>query len=135
MYSLDELKKQNLEISQLCDVLTVLMEKATLQDNPFVAELMERFKEKVWMHLVFEDKTIYSALLNSDDEKIRQVANTFHESSKAIKHRFSVFVRHWCATSMTAEEYSTLCKESLEILGLIKDRIEYENTHMFPLVT
>lgn len=134
MYSLEELKQQNLEISQLCDVLAVLMEKATLKDNPYVAELMSRFKEKVWMHLVFEDKTIYATLLNSNDEKIRSVANAFHVSAKEIKHRFSVFVRHWCAKSLTIEEYSSLSKESLEIIGLIRERIAYENTHMFPLV-
>lgn len=134
MYSLDELQKQNQEISRLCDVLSVLMDKATLKDNPYVAELMSRFKEKVWMHLVFEDKTIYATLLNSNDEKTRQVANAFHESAKEIKHRFSVFVRHWCAKSLTDEEYHSLSKESLQIIELIRERIAYENTHMFPLV-
>ena len=47
MYSLDELKEQNKEISQLCDVLSVLMEQQSLHNNPFVCELMTRFKEKV----------------------------------------------------------------------------------------
>lgn len=134
MYSLEELKQQNQEISQLCDVLSVLMDKPQLQNNPFVDELMTRFKERVWMHLVFEDKTIYAALLHTGDEKISTIAKTFHDSAKEIKHRFSVFVRHWCSKPATADEYKKLSDESIEIINLIRERINYENEHMFPLV-
>ena len=85
MYSLNELKTQNQEITQLCDVLSVLMEQQSFHDNPYVRELMKRFKEKVWVHLVFEDNTIYAALLHADDEKVSLVAKAFHDSAKEIK--------------------------------------------------
>ena len=134
MYSLDELKKQNQEISQLCDVLSVLMEQQSLHDNPFVTELMKRFKEKVWVHLVFEDNTIYAALLHTGDEKVSNTAKAFHDSAKEIKHRFSGFVRHWCSMPESADERETLSKESGEIFELIRDRISYENEQIFPLV-
>ena len=134
MYSLDELKKQNQEISQLCDVLSVLMEQQSLHDNPFVTELMKRFKEKVWVHLVFEDNTIYAALLHTGDEKVSNTAKAFHDSAKEIKHRFSGFVRHWCSMPESADERKTLSKESGEIFELIRDRISYENEQIFPLV-
>lgn len=134
MYSLDELKNQNQEISQLCDVLSVLMEQQSLHDNPFVTELMKRFKEKVWVHLVFEDNTIYAALLHTGDEKVSNTAKAFHDSAKEIKHRFSGFVRHWCSMPESADERETLSKESGEIFELIRDRISYENEQIFPLV-
>ena len=115
MYSsLDELKEQNLEISQLCEVLCVLVEQPTLHDNPFVRELMTRFKEKVWIHLVFEDNNFYSALLNSDDEKVRESARSFHDSAKEIKHRFSDFIRKCCNTEDS--EYKAFSEESRQVL-------------------
>ena len=133
MYSsLDELKEQNLEISQLCEVLYVLVEQPSLHDNPFVRELMTRFKEKVWVHLVFEDNTFYAALIRSDDEKACEIAKAFHESAKEIKHRFSDFVRRCCNTPESENE--TLSKESHEIFTLIRNRIAYENEVIFPLV-
>lgn len=133
MYSsLDELKEQNLEISQLCEVLYVLVEKPSLHDNPFVRDLMTRFKEKVWVHLVFEDNTFYAALIRSDDEKACEIAKAFHESAKEIKHRFSDFVRRCCNTPESENE--TLSKESHEIFTLIRNRIAYENEIIFPLV-
>jgi len=134
MYSLDELKSQNQEISQLCDVLSVLMEKPSLHDNPFVDELMTRFKEKTWMHLVFEDKTIYATLLQTNDDKIKQVAKEFHNSAKDIKHRFTVFVRNWANKANSKDGYEAISKESAEIINSIRERIAYENNHMFPLV-
>lgn len=134
MYSVNELKNQNQEISQLCDVLSVLMEQASLYNNPFVSELMKRFKEKVWVHLVFEDNTIYAALLHTGDEETSNVAKVFHDSAKEIKHRFSGFVRHWCSMPESNQEYEILRKESSEIFGLIRARINYENEQIFPLV-
>ena len=134
MYSLDELKEQNKEISQLCDVLSVLMEQQSLHNNPFVCELMTRFKEKVWVHLVFEDNTIYAALLHTRDEKVSNTAQAFHDSAKEIKHRFSGFVRHWCSLPGSDSEHEILSKESREIFTLIRERISYENDKIFPLV-
>jgi len=134
MYSLDELREQNKEISQLCDVLSVLMEQQSLHDNPFVCELMTRFKEKVWVHLVFEDNTIYAALLHTGDEKTSNIAKAFHDSAKEIKHRFSGFVRHWCSSPGSESEHEMLSKESREIFTLIRNRIAYENEQIFPLV-
>ena len=134
MYTLDELKNQNQEISQLCDVLSVLIEQSSLHNNPFVNELMKRFKEKVWVHLVFEDNTIYAALLHTGDDKTSNVAKAFHDSAKEIKHRFSGFVRHWCSMPESNEERESLKKESSEIFRLIRDRISYENEQIFPLV-
>ena len=134
MYSLDELKKQNQEISQLCDVLSVLMEQQSLHDNPFVCELMKRFKEKVWVHLVFEDNTIYAALLHTGDEKVSNTAKAFHDSAKEIKHRFSGFVRHWCSLPGSSSEHEMLSNESRDIFTLIRERISYEEEKIFPLV-
>lgn len=135
MYSsLDQLKEQNQEISQLCDVLCVLVKEPSLSTNPFVQQLMTRFKEKVWIHLVFEDNNFYSTLLSSNDEKVRETARAFHDSSKDIKHRFSEFIRHCCNTSESDSHYNTFSEQSHEVFALIRNRIAYENEHIFPLV-
>ncbi len=134
MYSLDELKTQNREIADLCAVLSVLVEQPSLHNNPYVCELMNRFKEKVWIHLVFEDNTIYSALAEHDNTAISNVARNFHDSARQIKKRFSGYVRRWCNPAVGEDEHDQLIQESREIFQLIKDRVKYENEKMFPLV-
>lgn len=134
MYSLDELRKQNEEISNLCDVLSVLVEQKSLHNNPYVCELMARFKEKVWMHLVFEDNTIYSELSGHSDDAVSDIAQQFHDSARKIKKSFSGYIRHWCKPEVEDSEHEELLNESREIFSLIRDRVQYENEHMFPLV-
>jgi DUF438 domain-containing protein len=135
MYSLDELKTQNQEIADLCAVLSVLVEQQSLHNNPYVCELMGRFKEKVWIHLVFEDNTIYSALSRHDNTTVSSIAQDFHDSARQIKKRFSSYVRRWCNPTVGEHEHDELVKESREIFQLIMDRVKYENEKMFPLVT
>jgi hemerythrin-like domain-containing protein len=134
MYSLDELKTQNQEISDLCAVLSVLVEQQSLHTNPYVCELMGRFKEKVWIHLVFEDNTIYSALAEHKNANVSNVAKDFHDSARKIKKRFSGYVRRWCNPSVAEDEHDQLVQESREIFQMIRDRVKYENEKMFPLV-
>lgn len=135
MYSLDELKNQNQEISQLCDVLGVLMEQPSLHNNPFVEDLMARFKEKVWMHLVFEDNTLYAGLLKHPDQITSETVKAFHDSGRDIKHRFTVFVKHWRTIASTDEEHDELSKECCDIFNMIRERVVYENQQVFPLLS
>ena len=134
MYTLDDLKQQNRDIQQLCDILSVLIENKSLHDNTYVCELMSRFKEKVWMHLVFEDNTVYAELARHQNNTVSDMAKSFHDSAKIIKKRFSGYFRHWCNPAVTDIEHETLVQESREIFALIQERINYENEQMFPLI-
>jgi len=134
MYSLDELKKQNEDIAELCDVLSVLIGHRSLHNNSYVCELMARFREKVWMHLVFEDNTIYAELTRHNDKSISDTARRFHDSAKEIRRCFSHYVRHWCKPAVDDADHDALLKESSELFRRVKERIQYENVHMFPLI-
>ena len=134
MYSVDELKKQNEDIAELCDVLSVLIGHRSLHNNSYVCELMSRFKEKVWMHLVFEDNTIYAELTRHNDQSVSDTARGFHDSAKEIRRCFSHYVRHWCKAQVDDADHDALMKESNELFRLVRERIDYENVHMFPLI-
>ena len=134
MYSLDELKQQNQEIKDLCAVLSVLIEEKSLHDNPCMCELMSRFKEKVWMHLVFEDNTVYAELLRHQDKSVSDTARKYHDSARAIRKRFSGYVRNWCNPAVSDAEHAALLEESRELFSEIRARADYENEQMFPLI-
>jgi len=134
MYSLSELKKQNQEISDLIEVLQVLINNKKLINNPFVCDMVSRFNEKVWMHLVFEDNTIYSELAKHNNPDISEIAQRFHDSAREIKKEFSTYVKNWCKASGADHHQQAFCDNSLEMLDKIKQRIEYETDKMFPLI-
>ena len=134
MYTLDELKKQNQDISDLIDVLEVLIKHEALSANPFVCELVSRFNEKVWMHLVFEDNTIYSELSRHHNPGISNIAKDFHASAKELKKHFSGYVKLWCHTSTKNGDHTAFTEKSEKIFKLIRDRIKFESEEIFPMV-
>lgn len=134
MYTLDELKKQNDGIIELCDVLCVLLKHPSLYNNSYAIELMNRFKEKVWMHLVFEDNTIYSELAQHSDDDVSRTLDEFHQSGRVIKKQFSKFIRNWKKYVESGVEHESVHTECRDIFTLIRERVRYENEHMFPLI-
>ncbi len=134
MYSVEELHQQNREISQMLDVLSVVVEHRQLHNNPFVCELMNRFREKVWIHLVFEDNTVYGELANDQDPEVAATARRFHDSARRIKKRFAGYVRQYCMAEISDAEHAALLEESREVFAMIRDRIRFEEQFMFPLL-
>jgi len=134
MYTLTELKKQNQEITDLIEVIDVLTKDKKLINNPFVCELVSRFNEKVWMHLVFEDNTIYSELAKHHNPNISDIAKQFHDNAKEIKKEFTAYVKLWCKTSGADHHHQAFCGSTSEILKKIKRRIKFETDKIFPLI-
>jgi len=133
MYTLDELIEQNQDIAQLCEVLSVLMPNPDLHNNDYVIELMNLFKDKVWMHLVFEDKTVYAELARHEDEDISNIAKEFHKTSRETKKNFSRFMRDWLHRGKGGDK-KPLCKQCETIFKEVLARAEFENKKMFPMV-
>ena len=134
MYTFHELKKQNQEIDNLIAVLNNLISDKTLIKNPVVCDLVSRFNEKVWMHLVFEDNAIYSELAKHQNPQISTIAQEFHNSAKEIKKEFSHYVKLWCKASGADHHQQAFCEQTPDMLNKIKQRIIYENKEMFPLI-
>jgi len=134
MYSLSELKKQNQEISDLAEVLDALIKDNNLITNPFVCDLVSRFNEKVWMHLVFEDNSLYVELAKHHNPDISNIAQTFHDTTKAIRKEFSDYIKLWCKASGADHHKQAFCEQTPDILNKVKERIKYETEQMFPLV-
>ena len=134
MYTLDELKKQNQEISELIDVLEALVKDSSLVSNPFVCELATRFNEKVWMHLVFEDKAIYSELCRHHNPDVASIAKNFHGSAREIKKLFSGYIKLWCHTSSENGDHAAFIEESHKVFELIKERVRFESEEIFPII-
>lgn len=133
MYTLDELKTQNADISELIDVLAALIDHEDLRGNTYVCELAAKFNEKVWMHLVFEDNTIYSELARHNNPDISRIARQFHDSAREIKKDFSSYIKLWCKTITGQANGDNFVEQSEKIFRLIRQRIRYEQEEMFPM--
>ena len=134
MYTLEELEQQNRDIANLCQVLLVLVQEPELRGNPYVCDLVSRFYDKVWMHLMFEDKSLYTDLLNSPESSVVAQVTSFHDSARALKKRFGSHIKQWCHVDADEEGHETFRDEMTDVIGAIMERVAAENEQMIPLV-
>ena len=134
MYTLEELEQQNSDIANLCQVLLVLVREPELRGNPYVCDLVSRFYDKVWMHLMFEDKSLYTDLLDSPEPSVVDRVTAFHDSARVLKKRFGSHIKQWCHIDADEEEHAAFKQEMTEVIGAIMERVAAENETMIPLV-
>jgi len=137
MLTYDELNAQNDEITELTNVLNLLLTDRLLCDSHVTAELFCRLVERVRDHMEITDKKIYTQLLVSGNEHISTMANRFMGGSKEIKRIFSEFVRQWCdmkKQQLMVTDYEEFASITNEMFDLVLDRIQDEVEHLYPML-
>jgi hypothetical protein len=86
------------------------------------------------MHLMFEDKSLYTDLLNSPEPSVVERVTAFHDSARALKKRFGSHIKQWCHVDADEEEHAAFKEEMTDVIGAIMERVSAENETMIPLV-
>jgi hemerythrin-like domain-containing protein len=135
MVNVAEFSRENQELTDLCEVLHVLIAGTDMRGNPVFCELLSRFSEKICAHLDHEDRAMYAELLSHDDKDVNEVASKFINNTHQLRTILSSYVKRWCHATregdMTGHE--KFVKETREIFSLVKDRINLEKSKLFPL--
>jgi hemerythrin-like domain-containing protein len=135
MVNVAEFSRENQELTDLCEVLHVLIAGTDMRGNPVFCELLSRFSEKICAHLDHEDRAMYAELLSHDDKDVNEVASKFINNTHQLRTILSSYVKRWCHATregdMTGHE--KFVKETREIFILVKDRINLEKSKLFPL--
>lgn len=137
MLTYDELNAQNDHITELSNVLRLLLTDRFLCDSSITAELFCRFVERVRDHLEITDRKLYTQLLTSGDSHVTTVANRFMGGSKEIKRIFAEFVKKWCnmkKQQLMVADYDEFASITDEMFDMVLDRIQDEVEHLYPLL-
>lgn len=133
MIPLDELRRENEELGQLCEALAVLIEGVSMR-NPVVQELVDRFVGKVGAHMAHESRSLYGELLAHGDKHARHVAEQFLDSTHALNRIFSRYGKRWCEFCDKGEHAEQVRTDTKEVMRLVQARIALETERLFPLV-
>jgi hemerythrin-like domain-containing protein len=134
MVKIEELRAENQEIVELCEVLTALIDHSHLRNNPVFCELIARFSNKVKAHLSREDQAMYSEMLTHSEKKLRDTASLFMGNTRELKKLFAGYAKQWCHPSPDAHEHAAFVKETQDMFRIIKERIRMENEQLFPVL-
>ncbi|MDH5764805.1 MAG: hemerythrin domain-containing protein [Gammaproteobacteria bacterium] len=133
MIPVEELRNENDAIKDLSNVLSNLVTDQSLRTNTIFCELLHRFQEKLDAHLKHEARSIYPQLLNHDDNHIKKVANDFLSNTHELERILSKYVKRWCH-QINTENHEEFERETLEIFRLVNERIQLEESHLFPVL-
>lgn len=137
MLTYDDLNKQNDRITELTNVLNVLLADRGLCDAQVTCDLFFDFVDRVKEHLELQNKHVYRKLLNQSDPRARNTAANFMSGENEIKRVFSTYLKRWCSKrgkELRIGDYEVFAQETEEMFNLVLDRIQDESEKLFPMV-
>lgn len=136
MIPVEEFRQENQSISELCAVLSPLLEKDDLLTNPIVCELLERFHSKVKAHLEHEARSLYGELLRGHKVDGQSLASEFMGNTHELKRILSKYSKHWCkGTPVKPEDFDDFRQQTSDIFQLVDRRLNLEEKKLFPMLT
>ena len=137
MITYHELHQQNHKITELTNILTLLLQDRLLCDSEITCNLFFDYVDRVKNHLELTDNHLYSRLLTAGDQRIKNAASRFMGGSKEIKRIFGDYLKKWCKLrqrELVIKQYDQFMAETEEMFQMVLDRIQDETEHLYPLV-
>lgn len=139
MITYDELNVQNHKITELTNILEILLADRSLCESEVTCELFFRFVDEVKSHLEVTDNKLYKQLLSHEEQQVRNTANRFMGGSREIKRIFGAYLKKWCRSkskskSLPFKEYNQFVAETEEMFEIVLNRIQDETENLYPLI-
>ncbi|MDD5392984.1 MAG: hypothetical protein PHE17_08215 [Thiothrix sp.] len=135
MVSFTELNQQNDTITELSNVLGLLIDERSIWDTRVIGNLFFAYVDKVKEHLDLEERELYQSMLLHSDQTIRQTANKFLSGSGEIKRVFGQYLKRWSRSrGLRINNHDQFAKDTREMFQLVLNRIEDEVEHLYPTV-
>lgn len=134
MIPLNELKQQHQEISELIQVLSILLHDKSVRHTNTVFKLFEQFFTIVNHHLELEGKTLYPQLLVHKNKAMREVAVRFLSGSGSISKFFAKYIKNCHNWQNAVDDNDAFIQETEAVFEFLKKRIKAEEEEFFALI-
>ncbi len=138
MASYENLYLQNHKITELSNILSVLIKDRLLCDSETCSQLFYDYMDHVKDHIHTVDADMYLDLLKHPDQNINNIANNFMSGSQEIKRIMNRYEKKWCNKRKReiniGAQYERFLSETDEMFNMILSRIQNEMEHLYPTV-
>ena len=138
MITYTKLNEQNHRITELSNVLRFLLKDRSMCDTESCCTLFNNYMTQVHEHIEMVDKSMYSDLLASPDEKVNNVAKNFMSGSVEVKKRLQKFNKQWCpsrgSNDLKIKDHQQFLDDMDKLFDIVLQRIQDETEHLYPLV-
>lgn len=137
MISYENINEQNHKITELSNVLSVLIQDRLLCDSNTCSQLFYDYLHEVKDHIQEIDSNLYLDLLKHPSQEVNNIANNFMSGSKEIKRIMSRYEKKWCHSAsnslLVGAKHDKFLRETDEMFSMILKRIQDEMEHLYPL--
>lgn len=138
MVSYQDLYEQNDKITELSNILTVLIQDRMLCDSQTCSLLFNDYIDHVKDHIREVDSNMYLDLLKHPSKEVNNLANNFMSGSQEIKRIMKRYEKKWCnrrKKELTiGAQHDRFLTETDEMFDMILSRIQGEMEHLYPTV-
>ncbi|MDI9408445.1 MAG: hemerythrin domain-containing protein [Candidatus Pacebacteria bacterium] len=97
-----------------------------------VSESLVGIAAQLKFHLAMEDKFLYPKASQSSDAELKSLSHHMSDEMMEISKVFDKYVNAWTKSSIDRDSAKFLA-ETAQIIAAIRDRIEREEGHLYPL--
>ena len=137
MISYEELNTQNDKITELSNVLTVLIQDRSICDSETCCNIFYDYMDQVHTHMQIVDTSLYTDLLGHSSSEANNTANNFMAGSQEIKKIMNAYVKKWCDKKChglsIGAKHDLFLKDTDDMFEMILSRIQNEMEHLYPM--
>jgi len=137
MITFEQLHTENHKITELSNVFLYLIKERSMCDTDIACDVFFDYVDRVNHHIEMVDKHLYTKLLNSPDESVRQKADRFMSGSNEVKRIFKAYLGKWSKQTrkeLIIRNHKKFMRDTQDVMDIVLDRIQRETEHLYPLV-
>lgn len=129
---ISKFRSQHTDAAAQITVLEGLLAASSI-DSRQASEALIILASRLNFHLSMEDKFLYPRAAQSANAELRELAQKMQTEMTGLSDEFTRYVKKWSPHEITAHPQEFI-DHSKRVINALKDRINREETHFYPLV-
>jgi len=129
------LRRQHTEVGEVIKYIKKEIINGTIQDNAGdIAKNISFLAGKLKIHLGEEDRSLYPSLQSSENEELKKFGKTYYDEMDGILEGFNIYKEKYNTRTKILNSIGDFQIETNKVISLLKNRINKEDTHLYPLL-
>jgi len=131
---IERFKNQHVEILTRIDNLRKLVHAGIEVNVNAIAQHVKELGTVVKLHLAIEDRILYPAVRNADDEKIAAMGEAYQAEMQGIANEYIRFTTKWSDPKRLADDPESFRAAANVVLKNVYQRMQRENHEFYPAI-
>lgn len=135
MMNINNLVRQHEAIRENVKTIESLINKNSIENDSFeISKNINLLIGVLKVHLRSEDNFLYPELLNGDDDKLKDMAKHYIDEMGNINAELEKYKAEFNTKTKINNNIESFKNHTAEIIKVLKNRLDKEDKHLYPLI-